>query len=323
MMDWTRQMPGMRRLVRLAVIVSSLCIAACGGAGAGGGTQGAAQGSAGGDTQGPAQGSADAGRVEQVQIPSTALHKTMRAQVYLPHGYSAAKRYPVLYLLYGFGGNEASFFGGFLAMHLVADSMLADGRINPMIIVVPDYANSFGVNTMVEQNPDSSGGTIGMYEDYLIQEIVPYVDGHYSTAAQREQRYIGGVSMGGFAALYLALTHPAMFSKVGAHSAALWDYGKTNADQFAGQRDWLYATPALRQQRDPMLLAQQVDLSGMRFYIDAGTGDLLQPKDQEMANILRDHGAAVEWHTSVGYHDQLYWNGQLANYLLFYAGVGR
>jgi enterochelin esterase-like enzyme len=259
-----------------------------------------------------------AGRVDHVSIDSTALHKSMDVEVYLPQGYSAARRYPVLYMFYGYGGNANTFFGGFLTMNLTADKLIASGRIPPMIIVVPDYANSFGVNTTVEQQPNSGGGTIGPYEDYLIGEVVPYIDAHYSSDARRETRYAGGFSMGGFAALYLGLRHPDMFGKIGAHSAALWDYGKTNADLFTGQRDWLYATPALREQRDPMQLALQVDLSTIRFYLDAGTSDLLLPKDSEMVDILHSRSATVEWHASSGGHDQSYWSSQLENYLLFY-----
>jgi predicted esterase len=88
---------------------------------------------------------------------------------------------------------------------------------------------------------------------------------------------------------------------------------------FIGQRDWLFATPALRELRDPMLLAMQKDISATRFYLDAGTSDPLLPKDSEMVDILRSRGAAVvQWHANSGGHDLYYWSGQLENYLLFY-----
>lgn len=296
------------RTVRSAFagLLATLCIAGCGGSSASAGAHAA-----------PAPVAA-AGRIETVQVDSAALGTSMRVEVYLPPGYDQTQHYPVLYMLYGYGGNEDSFFGGFLTLHKSADALLAEGRIAPLIIVVPAYANSFGVNTTADQHPDSAGGTIGPYEDYLIRDVVPYVDAHYSTAAQRGRRYIGGMSMGGFAALYLALSHPDLFGKVGAHSAALWDYGATNADQFPGQRDWLYATPALRARRDPMLLAQRVDVSGLRFYLDAGADDALRPKDEAMADILRGRSGVAEWHTGAGGHDRAYWSGQLSNYLLFY-----
>ena len=295
------------------VLAVLFAIAGCGGSGATPASLSAPQSVPPAQTQ-----TAAAGRIDRVGIDSAALKKTMGVEVYLPYGYSTAQRYPVVYMFYGYGGNEDTFFSNSLPMNVAADTLISQGRIPPMIIVVPNYANSFAVNTTVEQQPDSAGGTIGLYEDYVINEVLPYIDAHYSTAARREQRYVGGFSMGGFAALYLGLRHVDLFSKVGGHSAALWDYDKTNSDQFLGQRDWLYATPALRQQRDPMLLAAQVDVKTTRFYLDGGNADQLLPKDSEMADILRSRGAAVEWHANDGGHNLGYWNAQLGNYLLFY-----
>lgn len=299
-----------KKTLQLAVIsaLAVLCMAGCGGGGASPGEP-------------PSGRSLPAGHIDHIQLSSAALQRSMNIEVYLPPDYNNSLRYPVLYFLYGYGGNEHSFFGGTMSVHLKADELIAAGRMASIIIVVPNYANGFGVNTTIAQNPNSSGGSIGMYEDYLIREVVPYIDQHYSTSTSREHRYLGGISMGGYAALYLGLTYPGMFGKIGAHSAALWDYGKANPDLFVGQRDWLYATPSLRALRDPMLLAQKNDLSGLRFYLDAGESDLLMPKDAEMANLLHARGAAVEWHSVSGGHDVLYWNRQLENYLSFYGNV--
>jgi enterochelin esterase-like enzyme len=302
----------MRRQM-LAAMMGSLLLPGCGG---GGGASAATQPA--GGTPAPTP---PAGRIDALQLNSVALKRMMSVEVYVPPGYDAAKRYPVLYMFYGYGGTAHTYFDTWLPLNLNADRLLAAGRINPMLIVVPDYANSFGVNTTVEQNPNSAGGTIGLYEDYLIREMIPFIEGRYAVSDQRAQRSVGGISMGGFAALFLGLSYPALFGKVGAHSAALWDYGQTNADQFTGQRDWLYTTPELRALRDPMLLAQRADVTGMRFYLDAGASDRLLPKDQAMSEILRKRGATVTWSSSGGGHDANYWGAQLEPYLLFYAGV--
>jgi enterochelin esterase-like enzyme len=277
---------------------------ACGG----GGSPGAAA---------PAEPAIEGGAIEYVVVPSTALQRSMSAAVYLPPGYKPENRYPVLYLFYGYGGNRDSYFGGGLEINRTADRLIAAQSIAPLIIVVPEYANSFGVNSTVAQAADSAGGTIGMYEDYLIKELVPLIDGRFGTDARRERRYVGGISMGGFAALHLGLRHTAMFSKVGGHSAALWDY--TQNDQFLGQRNWLYATPELRAQRDPLLLAAAADLAGLRFYLDAGTGDRLSPEIKAMYQVLQSRGAAAQLHSAGGGHDGGYWSAQLENYLLFYS----
>lgn len=291
----------------LGALLAGACLASCGGAS---NEVGAAP------NGGQAEPAIAAGTIEHVVVSSAALKKSMTAAVYLPPGYKPGTRYPVLYLFYGYGGNRDSYFGGGLAINRTADRLIARQAIGPLIIVVPDYANSFGVNSTVEQAANSAGGSIGMYEDYLIGELVPYIDGHFGTDARRERRYVGGISMGGFAALHLGLRHTAMFSKVGGHSAALWNYSP--GDQFLGQRDWLYPTPELRAQRDPLLLAAKADLRGLRFFLDVGASDRLYEQVGAMHQVLQSHGAAVQLQSGGGGHDVAYWSGQLEGYLLFY-----
>ena len=294
----------------LLALLAAGGLAACGG---GGGPAAAAQGVV---PTGPA---IAAGTVEHIVISSTALQRPMGAAVYLPPGYKPDGRYPVLYLFYGYGGNQDSYFDGGLGINRAADRLLAARSIDALIIVTPDYANSFGANSTVEQAANSAGGSIGMYEDFLIGELVPFIDGRFASDARRERRYAGGISMGGFAALHLGLRHTGMFSKVGAHSAALWDYSA--GDQFIGQRDWLYPTPLLRAQRDPLLLAANADLRGMRFYLDVGLGDRLRPQVEAMYQVLQTRGAAAQLRSASGGHDAAYWSSQLENYLMFYSGA--
>lgn len=257
-----------------------------------------------------------AGTIEHVAVPSAALKRPMAAAVYLPPGYSPAVRYPVLYLFYGYGGTPDAYFGAGLAINRTADKLIASQAIEPLVIVAPGYDNSFAVNAADGQYA-GSGVSAGLYEDYLIGELLPYIDAHFSTDARRERRYVGGISMGGFAALHLGLRHTTLFGKVGGHSAALWDYSAS--DQFLGQRDWLYATPALRAQRDPLLLAAAADLRGLSFYLDVGSSDALRQQDEAMARVLQGRSAAVEFHSGGGGHDAAYWRGQLENYLRFYS----
>lgn len=256
-----------------------------------------------------------AGTIEHVPVPSAALGRTMVAAVYLPPGYTPAQHYPVLYLFYGYGGYPDAWFDAGLAINRTADKLIAASAIEPLLIVAPDYDNSFAINAAPGQASDG-GVSAGAYEDYLVGELLPLIDARFSTDARPVRRYIGGISMGGFAALHLALRHPALFSKVGAHSAALWDYSAS--DQFTGQRDWLYATPALRAQRDPLQLANTASMDGQVFYLDVGNADLLRRQDEAMARALRERGATVDFQVGSGAHDAGYWRSQLENYLRFY-----
>ncbi len=278
------------------LIAATACLAGCGG------------GNASVQQTAAAVPAAPAGTIETLAVASRALGRTMNVALYLPPG---GARHPILYLFHGFGGNGAAFFDAGLAINRAADRLDA-----PLVIAAPDYDNGFGVNTTPAQGTLTSGGTIGLYEDYLMTEMLPAVESRLGVTATRADRRIGGVSMGGFAALHLALRHPEMFSRVGAHSAALWDY--SGADQFTGQRDWLYPTPALRAARDPLLLAAHADLRGLRFYLDVGDRDPLRRQDEAMQAAL---GAASELHVGSGGHDAPFWRSRLENWLAFY-GAG-
>ncbi|MFC4103455.1 alpha/beta hydrolase [Paenibacillus xanthanilyticus] len=256
-------------------------------------------------------------RIEQVRIPSRALDQDMTVSVYLPPGYDPDVRYPVLYALYGYGGTHASWFD-YLSLDDVADRLIREGSLQPLLIVSPDYGNSFGVNSSAADGRDPGTVSIGRYEDYLMQEVVPYVDDRYSTQDDKSGRYIGGASMGGYAALYLGFSYPGLFGKVGAHSAALWTYSAS--DLFTDQRDWLYASEALRAKRDPFRLISPDKLAGIRVYLDAGESDPLAEQDRALYEALRAQGIDAVWSPAPGGHDAGYWSRQLERYLLFYAG---
>jgi enterochelin esterase-like enzyme len=250
------------------------------------------------------------------KIHSQALATQTGFAVYLPADYDSSKTYPVLYVMYGYGGNEYSMFNSFMSINRTADQMIAAGTMKPMILVVPDYKNSFAVNSTRAQNPNASGGTIGLYEDYLIKELVPHIDQQFATDKTRAGRFIEGYSMGGFAALYLGFNYPDLFSKIGAHSSALWDY--SSSDLFIGQRNWLYTTPELRAQRDPFLLARSQDLRQTDIYLDVGTSDPLYGVNQRFYKHLLNQGVRVEWHSTPGGHDKNYWEANTAEYFGFY-----
>jgi enterochelin esterase-like enzyme len=260
---------------------------------------------------------ASSSRIEQVDLYSPSLDRQMGFTVYLPPDYSPEQPYPVLYLFYGYGGNRDSWFYG-LNIHRVADQMIEEGRIAPLIMVSPSYGNSFAVNSTPGEGRDPGTVDIGSYEDYLIQEVIPYVDSRYNTVSEQAGRYVGGASMGGYAALYLGLTYPELFSKIGAHSAAVWDYSPT--DLYLDQRDWLYASEELRAARDPFLLAasEQLKDRGIKVYLDAGDSDPLSEKDKHLYEVLLEHQVDAKWTPNPGGHNGTYWASQLENYLLFY-----
>jgi hypothetical protein len=128
-------------------------------------------------------------------LSSASLGRMVNVNIYLPPEYSTKTAYPVLYMLHGYTDNEDKWMPK-LSLERNARDLILSGRIRPLIIVMPQIDNSFGLNTALIKNLPPNF-TSGMYEDYLIKELIPYIDATYSTARNREGRYVGGLSMGG------------------------------------------------------------------------------------------------------------------------------
>ncbi len=166
-----------------------------------------------------------AGQIKVDTITSLALKDnklgdpdTRNIVIYLPTGYeSSDKVYPAIYLLHGFGGNERSFIdevGEKFAVFLL-DTMIENDVLKEVIIVMPNARNKYGGSYYLNSE------LIGNYEDYIVKEIVDYIDSNYRTMKDREARAIAGASMGGYGGITLAMKHPEIFSAVAVLSPPL------------------------------------------------------------------------------------------------------
>jgi enterochelin esterase-like enzyme len=259
-------------------------------------------------------------KLVKVSFFSKALGKKMRLNVYLPPGYAANRKYPVLYMLHGYFGTELAWMPE-MQLEKAADRLIAEGRIEPLIIVDPELDNSYGLNSadryrVASPKDPSHSRYYGRYEDYFVQDVLSYMDGTYSTIAAKEGRYVGGYSMGGFVSLHAAFRHPDLFSKVGGHSPALFqDWSRVPL-----MESWLYPTKAKRKERDPIELAKTQDLSGMSVYLDCGNADDFKLYDgtKKLFDILKSRGVPSEYHLNPGKHNRTYWKSRIDDYLLFY-----
>ncbi|OAB37565.1 esterase [Paenibacillus macquariensis subsp. macquariensis] len=246
--------------------------------------------------------------VQKVTFHSESLDKDMKFNIYLPKGYDITKKYPVLYMLHGYSGTEDSWLPE-LGLDVTADAMISANKINPLIIISPQINNSYGFNSISE----------GDYSDYIVNDLIQYVDGHFNTNASRVGRYIGGLSMGGWAALFNAFQHPALYSKVGGHSPALFmDYW----GDAEGLRNWLYPSEQLQDQRDPLRLVETQNLKGLSIYLDSGDEDGFRFYEgaEALYQQLQSKNVNSEYHHGPGGHDGDYWRKHTSDYLLFYSG---
>jgi len=201
---------------------------------------------------GPAGGVVWQGRIPNTFVPSD--HR--RSAVYLPPGYDPKQRYPVVYLLHGMRGSPSSFWDS-LRLASVADRLIATGRTRAFIAVMPVAGPTV--------NPDT-GEWAGVWENYVVNDVVPWVDGHLSTEPSPQWRALEGLSAGGFGAIDIGLRHPGLFGTLGS-----W------AGYFAPVfRDgpFLHATSAYLAAHDPALLvrrdARSLSRLRVRFYVSVG-----------------------------------------------------
>ncbi len=233
---------------------------------------------------------------------SPALGRTMNTFVYLPLGYrSSTQRYPVLYLLHGSGGSNTEWPG--YGVTLRADELIEAHEIQPMIIVMPQGDQDYWFN-------HANGGP--RWGDYVWQDLVSYVDSTYRTVPTAAKRAIGGLSMGAYGALILAIQHPDVFSIAGAHSPILPE-DDGNLKDFFGDSSYF-------RRYDPFVLypANRATAVRLKLWTDVSTGDPRLARVEAFHRLLADQDIAHQWHLWPGNHDGFYWGAHEKDYLHFY-----
>ena len=157
------------------------------------------------------------GKLETVEYESTTVGAKRKAQVYTPPGYSKDKKYPVLYLLHGIGGDENEWTRGG-APQVILDNLYADRKAVPMIVVLPNGRASKDV-TRRDPIPRQSPA-FAAFEKDLLDDLIPFIEKAYSVKSDRESRALAGLSMGGGQALNFGLSHLETFAWVGGFSSA-------------------------------------------------------------------------------------------------------
>lgn len=170
------------------------------------------------------------GTVKKVWYPSSLKEfKNRRMTVYLPAGYSLKKnrnrKYPVLYLLHGSGGDEDAWSDGGRAIQIL-DNLIAEGRCKPMIVVMPNGNVNLAAapgsdpdNPDVKPSANNTSSMLGAFESSFMTDIVSYVDKHYRTISNKSNRAIAGLSLGGLHTLFISLNNPKDFDYIGLFSA--------------------------------------------------------------------------------------------------------
>ena len=226
------------------------------------------------------------GKLEMVSYDSKSVGTTRKMQVYTPPGYSAEKKYPVLYLLHGIGGDETE-WQRFARPGLVLDNLLADGKAEPMIVVMPN--GRARENDRPEGNIYAAAPAFAAFEKDLLESVIPAIESRYSVRADREHRALAGLSMGGGQSLNFGLAHLDTFAWVGAFSAAP------------------NTKPAAELVPDPSTARRRLKL----LWVACGNKDGLLRIGQGVHAYLKEKSVPHVWHVDAHGHDPIEWRNNL------------
>lgn len=158
------------------------------------------------------------GTYEKKTIYSNVCKRNKSFNVLLPAGYTSSKKYPVMYVLHGYWGNEDSLLdAGDVSLRLrqIIGNAISDGEAEDMIVVFPDiYASE--TQDKCDGLDAKNNAAYDNFINLLIKEIMPYMEQNYSVKVGRENTAITGFSMGGRESLYIGFSRPDLFSYVGA-----------------------------------------------------------------------------------------------------------
>ena len=181
-----------------------------------------------------------------------------QAYVYTPPGYDSdpARRFPVLYLQHG-AGEDGRGWVKQGRMNLIMDNLIAEGRAQPMLVVMETgYASAVPSGPGAAAAPASGGGAENAFARLVIEDLIPMIDSAYRTLPDRESRAMAGLSMGGGQTMQITLANLDRFAWIGAFSGA---FG----------RNFDLATSYGGTLADPERMNREVRL----LYFSAGTGE--------------------------------------------------
>ena len=238
-----------------------------------------------------------------VKVPSASLQGEQVATILLPTTYAKSRqRYPVLYLLHGGGQDHTAF---------AVRSWYRAQASREMIVVTPNVGESWYVNSVADPK--------AKYEDFVVKDLIAYVDSRYRTVASRDGRAVAGVSMGAWGAMLLGLKHAEMFGAIGAFSAP---FGISRQDpnmdmtSRTQQRFGAPDTPE-RRERDPVTVAATVPLESVpMLYLACGNQDLFVADNRAFVQRLTARKIPYEYRELSPFgHSWDLWDGQIVSFI--------
>jgi enterochelin esterase family protein len=238
-----------------------------------------------------------AGKLEKHLLTSRILGNRRRVWIYTPPGYSSTKTYPVIVL---FDGWE---YLNLIPTPTILDNLEAAGKI-------PDAVAVFVANPVDEDVREKELSCNPRFADFVARELMPWVRSHYRVSTNPKRATVGGVSLGGLAATYIALKHPDLFGNVLSQSGSFW-WGPEGYEE---DGEWL---------THQFVLERKLPL---RFYLEVGKMEVFPSTrigrpislhaTRHLRDVLRIKGNEVYYSEFDGGHEYVNWRETLAGALL-------
>jgi enterochelin esterase-like enzyme len=228
------------------------------------------------------------GTIDTISYNSTTVGTIRKALIYRPPGYSKDKKYPVLYLLHGIGGDEKEWLNGGHP-EVILDNLYAEKKVESMIVVLPNgraMKNDHATGNIFDKEKVEAFAT---FEKDLLNDLIPFIENNYPVIKDPEHRAIAGLSMGGGQSL---------------------NFGLGNLDKFAWVGGFSSAPNTKKPEElvpDPAKAKQQLKL----LWISCGDKDGLIGFSQRTHNYLVTNNVPHIYYVDHGYHDFKVWKNGL------------
>lgn len=247
-------------------------------------------------------------RVILDSVYSYAVSSYKRFNIILPKDYfKTDERYKVIFLLHGYSGDHTDWINRTNLVKYLQDYSF--------VVVTPEADNSWYTNSPFVKNRN--------YEDYIIKELIPYVEKRYRVISTKHGRVIAGLSMGGYGAIKLALKYPHLFYYSGSFSGAFrWPsmieknrglLTQSLKEAFGEKRSdhW--------DKNDVLIIADTIKPINLPYlYISCGENDPLEgllDSNRKLVEKLQKNGVAYEYHELPGEHNWIFWDMEISNFL--------
>jgi S-formylglutathione hydrolase FrmB len=252
--------------------------------------------------------SAQAAIVDTVSIPSKAMGKTYKCVVIMPDNYARdtdkSKRFPVVYLLHGYGGWYSNYVTRLPDIIKYADQY-------QFIIVTPEGKDSWYLNSPVDDSMK--------FETYIGIEVPAWIDENYNTIRNRTGRAVTGLSMGGHGGLYIGWRHADLFGACGSMSGGVylrpfpknWQLTKRLGDTLSKAENW--------EKYSVLNVIEEKPMDSLAIIIDCGTEDFFYDVNNRLHAKMEKLKIPHDYITRPGAHNWDYWRNALQYQFLFFS----